>query len=272
MRTPNLNVGSRVPSINAVAPRTTPNIAARPNVGVDTVARTRPDLGARSTLSVARFPTNSSSACQNAGRGADGECLVTSAGGGKGGSAKNVARKGKGGADKGNSQAALNLRTVPNELVAEIDGALSTAEADELARRHGLERIASQNFPLLGGTIGLFRIVDRRPVDTVRREFAADGSVRSVQFNFRYFLQDQKKARDRGRRRAICGRPAPAAAGPCARPRHERHHRGDRFRRRRQTSRTRQFGRRQFRCARQQAKVRMSTAPASPARSSRMPG
>ena len=28
MRTPNLNVGSRVPSINPVAPRTTPNIAA----------------------------------------------------------------------------------------------------------------------------------------------------------------------------------------------------------------------------------------------------
>ena len=194
MRTPNLNVGSRVPSINpTVAPRTTPNIAARPNVGVDTVARTRPDLGARSTLSIARFPTNSSSACQNAGRGADGECMVTSTGGGKGGSARNVAKKGKGGSDKGNSQAAVNLRTVPNELVAEIDGALSTAEADELARRHGLERIASQNFPLLGGTIGLFRIVDRRPVDTVRREFAADGSVRSVQLNFRYFLQDAKK-------------------------------------------------------------------------------
>ena len=29
--------------------------------------------------------------------------------------------------------------------------------------------------------------------DTVRRELAADGSVRSVQLNFRYFLQDQKK-------------------------------------------------------------------------------
>ena len=193
MRTPNLNVGSRVPSINAVGPRTTPNIAARPNVSVDTVARTRTDLGARSTLSVARFPTNSSSACQNAGRGADGECLVTSTGDGKGGSAETMARKGKGGSDKGNSQAALNLRPVPNELVAEIDGALSSAEADELARRHGLERIASQNFPLLGGTIGLFRIVDRRPVDTVRREFAADGSVRSVQFNFRHFLQEAKK-------------------------------------------------------------------------------
>ena len=90
------------------------------------------------------------------------------------------------------------LRAVRNEIVAEIDGALSTAEADELARRHGLERIASQSFPLIGGTIGLFRIVDRRPVDTVRREFAADGSVRSVQLNFRYFLQDQKKPATEG--------------------------------------------------------------------------
>jgi len=193
MRTPNLNVSSRVPSINAVAPRTTPNIAVRPNVGVDTVARTRPDLGARSTLSAARFPTNSSSACKNADRGADGGCSVTSTGGGKGGSARSATRKGKGGADQGNSQTAINLRAVHNELVAEIDGALSTAEADDLARRHGLERIASQSFPLLGGTIGLFRIVDRRPLDTVRRAFAADGSVRSVQLNFRYFLQEAKK-------------------------------------------------------------------------------
>ena len=126
-----------------------------------------------------------------------------STGGGKGGGRQTVvpprtlAKKGKGGSDKGSSQAAVNLRTVPNELVAEIDGALSAAEADELARRHGLERIASQNFPLIGGTIGLFRIVDRRPVDTVRRELAADGSVRSVQLNFRYFLQDQEAPRPR---------------------------------------------------------------------------
>ena len=200
MRTPNLNVGSRVPSVNLTAPRITPNIAARPNVGINTVARTTPQIGVRSTLSVARF-SNLNPGCQAASRGPAGECSdsqVTSAGGGKGGSAKNSAKnsakKGKGGADKGNSQAAVDLRTVPNELVAEIDGTLSTAEADELARRHGLERIASENFPLLGGTIGLFRIVDRRPVETVRRELAADASVRSVQFNFRYFLQDQKKA------------------------------------------------------------------------------
>ena len=130
MRSPNLNVGSRTPTIN-------PNIAARPNLGVDTVVRTRPDLGVRSTLSATRFPSSQNTGCPAASRGPDGACSVASADGGKdngkGGSAKKLAKKGKGGADKGSSQAAVNLRSLPNELVAEIDGSLSTAEAD--ARR-----------------------------------------------------------------------------------------------------------------------------------------
>nr|WP_245309619.1 S8 family serine peptidase [Bradyrhizobium retamae] len=206
MRTPSLNVGSRMPTINpTVAPRISPTVAARPAVRADTVARTPPSRigtmsstlrvrsgdGVQSTLPHARFSPNLYPACGYALRGPDGECFdrpVMSAGGGNGTSAK----KRKGGSGNNNAQAAVNLRAVKNELVAEIDGALSTAEADELARRHGLERIASQNFPLLGGTIGLFRIVDNRPVDTVRRELATDASVRSVQLNFRYFLQDQK--------------------------------------------------------------------------------
>ncbi|WP_275183800.1 S8 family serine peptidase [Bradyrhizobium sp. CSA112] len=212
MRTPSLNVGSRMPTISpTVTPRISPTIAARPAVRADTVARTppsrigtmsstlrvRPGAGVRSTLPHARFSPNLYPACAYALRGPDGECFdrpVMSAGGGNGISAK----KGKGGSGNNNAQAAVNLRVVKNELVAEIDGALSTTEADELARRHGLERIASQNFPLLGGTIGLFRIVDNRPADTVRRELAADASVRSVQLNFRYFLQDQNRASTAG--------------------------------------------------------------------------
>jgi subtilisin family serine protease len=205
MRTPNLNVGARTPTINpTVTPRINPTIAARPVVRADTVARTppsrimsstlrvRPGAGVPSTLPYARFSPNLYPACEYAFRGPDGECFdrpVMSAGGGNGTSTK----KGNGGSRNNNAQAAVNLRAVQNELVAEIDSALSTAEADELARRHGLERIASQSFPLLGSTIGLFRIVDRRPVDMVRREFAADGRVRSVQLNLRHFLQDQKK-------------------------------------------------------------------------------
>jgi len=188
-----------VPTINpTAAPRINPTITARP-VGVGAIARTPPRIdvsrtAVQSTQPYARFSPNLYPACQSAFRGPDGECFdrpVASGGGGKKGVA---AKKGGGGSSGGsNSQAAVNLNAVRNELVAEIDGALSAAETDALARRHGLERIASENFPLIGGTVGLFRIVDRRPLDTVRREFAADGSVRSVQLNFRYFLQDQNK-------------------------------------------------------------------------------
>jgi subtilisin family serine protease len=162
MRSPNLNLGSRVPSINPTLPN-------------------------------ARFSPNLQTACEQAFRGPDGECFdrpAMSAGGGNGLSTK----KGESGPRKSKAQAAGNPRAVHNELVAEIDGALSQAETDALARRHGLERIASQNFALLGSTIGLFRIVDRRPIDAVRNKLAADGRVRSVQFNFRHFLQDQKRS------------------------------------------------------------------------------
>jgi len=173
MRSPNLNIGSRIPSIN-------PNIAGRitPNL------RTYP-------------------ACSYAYRDSNGECSnkpVSSAdGGGSGGSSGKNRNKNKNSGPLGKlPQTVLNSRTIAGEIVAEIDGSLSDAQADELARRHRLERIGSQNFPLIGGTIGLFRITDRRTVEAVRRELVADASVRSVQPNFRYLLQDQKAVSTEG--------------------------------------------------------------------------
>ncbi len=176
MRTPNINVGSRVPSIDTVS-RINPNIAVNRTVtGID---RATPRL---------------SPACSYAYRDSAGECrdqpVTSTGGGGTGGGSKSVKNKNDG-PRRNTSLTGLNLRTVANELVAEIDGSLSDAQADELARRHRLERIASQNFLLVGGTIGLFRIVDRRPADIVSRELATEASVRSVQPNFRYLLQDQ---------------------------------------------------------------------------------
>ncbi len=88
--------------------------------------------------------------------------------------------------------ASLASRAIANEIVAEIDGALSEGQADALARRHGLRRIESRNFELLGATIGLFRVTGRKTLEAASREFAQDGSVRSVQPNLRYALQDQK--------------------------------------------------------------------------------
>src|SRR6266478_6533675 len=173
MRSPNLNIGSRIPSINStVMPRIDPNIAN---------LRTHP-------------------ACSYAYRDSNGECSdkpVSSAdGGGSGGSSGKNKNKNSGPLSM-LPQTVLNSRAIAGEIVAEIDGSLSDAQADELARRHRLERIGSQNFPLIGATIGLFRIVDRRTVETVGRELTADG-VRSVQANFRYALQDQKTAMTEG--------------------------------------------------------------------------
>ena len=219
MRTPSLNIPSRTPTINPnIAPRVNPNIAGRVNpnvagrggpVGVNsvTIARTPPPgggntisamriarpVGVGSSTPYLRYSPNLYPVCEYANRGPDGECFdrpfkLIGSGGNGGGAAK----KGGGGAGNNPAAAAVNLRTVQNEFVAEIDGAMSPSDADALARSHGLERISSQNFPLIGGTVGLFKIIDRRPMDTVRREFAADAKVKSVQPNFRYVLQDQK--------------------------------------------------------------------------------
>jgi subtilisin family serine protease len=171
MRSPNLNIAPRMPTINpTVSTRIDPNIAEfhrTPRLGCD------------------------------ANRGSDGGCLdQSSADGGVNGSL--AAKNKNSGPRRSAPQTALNLRTVANEIVAEIDGSLSDVQADELARRHGLARLESQNFPLVGGTIGLFRVIDRRPAETVSREFGADANVRSVQPNFRYVLQDQQAALSEG--------------------------------------------------------------------------
>src|SRR5229473_435623 len=185
MRSPNLNIQSRIPTINpTVVPRIDPNIAGR---AVTPNLRTYP-------------------ACSYAYRTSDGECSnkpVSSAdGGGTGGSGgasgKNKDKNKNSGPRRIVAQTGLNLRTITGEIVAEIDSALSDAQTDELARRHGLARLQSQNFPLIGATIGLFRITDRRSVQTVSRELATEASIRSVQLNFRYFLQEQKAALTEG--------------------------------------------------------------------------
>jgi len=180
MRSPNLNIQPRIPTINpTVVPRIDPSIAAR----------TTPNLRT--------YP-----ACGYAYRNSDGECSskpVLSADGGSGGaSGKNKDKNKNSGPRRIVAQTALNPPGITGEIVAEIDSALSDAQANELARRHGLVRLQSQNFPLIGATIGLFRITDRRSVQIVSRELATEVSIRSVQLNFRHFLQEQKAALTEG--------------------------------------------------------------------------
>jgi hypothetical protein len=92
---------------------------------------------------------------------------------------------------RGNAGQAVAARNyLPGQIVAET-AAMPDAQLAALARRHRLERIASQNFSLTGSTVSLFRIVGQRPVEQVQAELRADAAVRSVQPNFRYVLQDQ---------------------------------------------------------------------------------
>jgi subtilisin family serine protease len=206
MRTPTINVPSRTPTLAVTgvpvgAARVSTSVATTAvsaSRGPHTIAASTPRLTARmvptTVLPYARYSPNLYPACAAPYRDDDGECLAQPGGDGNGGGAGKSGRKsaGKPRRNDSNTPAVANLRTFANEFVAEIDGALSVAEADELARRYGLRRIASENFPLIGATVGLFRITNGRPYETVRREFAADGSVRSLQPNYRYLLQDQK--------------------------------------------------------------------------------
>jgi len=116
----------------------------------------------------------------------------TAGGNGSSGKGKNATKGG--GPRRDAVLAAANLPTITNDIIAEIDGALTNEQADALARRHGLRRIESQNFPLLGATFGLFRITDGRSFERASRDFGSDSSVRAVHPNYRYLLQQQKAA------------------------------------------------------------------------------
>jgi hypothetical protein len=189
-RPPSVSITPRVPTINptvapAIAPVVThidPSIAGRAVTGL---GRTSPNL-------------HTYQACSYANRDSNGECSgqpITSANGGGNGGASG---KGKNSGPRRNQLQVAAIGSRTNDIVAELDGSLTDAQADELARRHHLERLASQNFPLLGASIGLFRITDRRTVDVASRDFATAAGVRAVQPNFRYLLQDQKTAPTEG--------------------------------------------------------------------------
>lgn len=198
MRTPTINIPSRTPTISSnVAAHVSANVAGRTvtNLNRGPGIRIAPRLStmrfAQPVLPYVRYSPNLYPGCAASDRDAGGECSVQQSGdgGGKGASGRKSANRSR----RNTAPATANQRTIANEFVAEIEG-----DANELARRHGLTRVASENFPLLGVTIGLFRIADGRSYETVRREFAADGSVRNLQANYRYVLQDQNAVPSEG--------------------------------------------------------------------------
>jgi hypothetical protein len=192
------------PMVHAQAIMVHPNLAPHIDVGVaghapaPVIHTPQPSLTGRLAvqphLPSLHTSPNLSPACGGASRSNGDDCpdvTVTTDG-------NSVKRsKGKGGTPRRDTvvvqpQTAFDLRTINDELVAEIEG--TEAQADEMARRHGLRRIGSQNFPLINATIGLFRITNRRPFEVVSREFATEAGVHYVQPNYRYILQQQRTA------------------------------------------------------------------------------
>jgi subtilisin family serine protease len=194
VRPPNLNIGPRVPQIN-------PNIA-RGDIAGRAIRTPAPNLAAQNNVNrtgpYLHYSPNLYPSCGAAFRDSDGECLAEPVATVDGSGVPSG--KGKSGGPRRNNtvQNVLSLRTYRDRIVAEIDGTLSNEQADTLARRHGLRRISSRTFPLIGATIGLFQIADGRSYDTASREFAAATGVISVQPDHRYLVQEQKSAQAEG--------------------------------------------------------------------------
>ena len=196
MRTPTISLPSRTPTISpalAARPVVTGRVVTSVDRGPAVVARVPTGVTSRlarpTALPYVHYSPNIYSSCMAADRDPDGECLNQAGANGSGSGKSGKKRTGKPG---GGTPGAVTSNRLANELVAEFDGNLSPADADTLARNHGLVRLSSENFPLIRATIGLFRITDGRSYDAVRRDFAAATGVRSVQPNYRYVLQDQK--------------------------------------------------------------------------------
>ena len=97
-----------------------------------------------------------------------------------------------------NAPVAVDRTYVAKEVLIEIDGNPTDAQADELARRHRLTRLQSQNFPLTNSTFFRWRISDSRSVDTVVRELVAGGNVKAAQRNNIFRLQQNAAVKPEG--------------------------------------------------------------------------
>ncbi len=97
-------------------------------------------------------------------------------------------------AGKKSAPAAADNTYVAKEVLIEVAGTPTDAEADQIARRHRLTRVQSQSFALTNSTFFRWRITDGRSVDTVVRELNAGGNVKAAQRNNIFKLQQNTAA------------------------------------------------------------------------------
>jgi Subtilase family len=195
VRPPNLNIGPRVPAINPNVAHVAPNVARMPTPTPMMAPRI-----VNPNTPYLHYSPNLYPSCGAAFRDSDGECLSepVSTVGGSGGSSGTGKGKGGTGSGRNTVQTVLNLRSYNNRILAELEGNLTAEQAEAIGRRHGLRRLSSQAFPLIGATIGLFQITDGRSYETASQDFAAANGVISVQRDFRYLLQEKKAGQVEG--------------------------------------------------------------------------
>lgn len=97
-------------------------------------------------------------------------------------------------ARKSTPASAATRTYVAREVLIEIEGSPSDAQADALARHYRLTRLQSQAFPLTNSTFFRWRINDGRSVDAVVREISAGANVKSAQRNNIFRLQQASAA------------------------------------------------------------------------------
>ena len=85
-------------------------------------------------------------------------------------------------------------RYVPDEVLVELSGDPTNQTFAGIGARHRLNRLDTQRIGLTNSTWVRWRIADRRSVPVVIRALEADNSVRSVQPNYLFALQQENPA------------------------------------------------------------------------------
>jgi hypothetical protein len=89
-------------------------------------------------------------------------------------------------------------RYVAREVVIDLASDMSPRALADLAGRHRLTLVESQQIGLIGATYHRWRIADGRSVSDVIRALEADGVVRTAQPNYRFTLAQSPQAAGRG--------------------------------------------------------------------------
>jgi subtilisin family serine protease len=110
-------------------------------------------------------------------------------GGGRGPNSNNSANNG-GNPGRGGVPAPTDQGFMPNEIITAFVPNTTPQAIDQMARRHDLTRIESQNFPLIGSSLYRWRIGGSGTVPNVIRALGSENIVASVQPNYIFTLQD----------------------------------------------------------------------------------